>query len=411
MVVKRLTLVDPPPPLANHDAASLAQAVQRQTGVSLTRCERLARRALGVAFATDGDGDAAWSREALSHAGIGRWAQAALLALSPRLTLELVEQAPSSDGTVRLLLRCRDGAVIESVIIPAEAGRERGRTTLCLSSQVGCARACTFCETGTLGLSRQLSSSEIVDQYRIAARLCARPDRPWDKRTAASHASVTATAPGRRAPQARQAISNIVFMGMGEPFDNLAAVSRAIALLTLQQGFSFAPSRITVSTVGVADKLAQFFQNTRAELAISINAPDDRRRNLIMPINQRHNLAALRAALLAAMPQNARVLFQYALFNNFNDSAADAQRLAAYVRPIRCRVNVIAANPGPDPTLVAPSPQKIDAFINALRARGVTTLLRRPRGRDVGGACGQLAGAHRKRRAAASITAAEDVSL
>ena len=114
-----------------------------------------------------------------------------------------------------------------------------------------------------------------------------------------------------------------------------------------------------------------------------------------MPINQRHDLAALRAALIEALPNKRRVLFQYALFAGFNDSLADADLLAAYVRGIRCRVNVIPANPGPDPTLVAPSPEQTDAFVARLREAGVVTLVRRPRGRDVGGACGQLAGAYR----------------
>ncbi|MCA9621018.1 MAG: 23S rRNA (adenine(2503)-C(2))-methyltransferase RlmN, partial [Myxococcales bacterium] len=185
---------------------------------------------------------------------------------------------------------------------------------------------------------------------------------------------------------------NIVFMGMGEPFDNLEAVLRSVELLTDPHAFGFAPTRITVSTVGVADKLTTFFAGTRAELAISLNAPDDARRDHIMPINRRFDLAALRDALLAAMPAGRRVLFQYALFDGFNDSLADAELLADYVAPVRCRVNVIPANPGPDPSLVAPPPERVDAFVAHLRARGVTALVRRPRGRDIGGACGQLAG-------------------
>src|SRR5262249_5256494 len=161
------------------------------------------------------------------------------------------------------------------VIIPGPA-----RTTLCVSSQAGCARACTFCETGRLGLERQLDAAEIVDQVRLAAAL-------WQRRSAERH--------GCGAPP----LPNIVFMGMGEPFDTLPVVLRSIRLLTDPRAFAFAPSRITVSTVGVADKLAVFFAGTRAELAVSLNAPDDERRSRIMPINARFAIARLRAALVS----------------------------------------------------------------------------------------------------------------
>jgi 23S rRNA (adenine2503-C2)-methyltransferase len=279
------------------------------------------------------------------------------------------------------LLRARDGALIESVIIPAHAGRDSARTTLCISSQVGCARACSFCETGQLGLLRQLSAAEIIDQFRLAAEMLRDEGaRPTDRRAAS-------------AGTAR--VSNVVFMGMGEPFDNLREVTRAIALLSDPCGIAFATSRTTVSTVGVADKLESFFALTRAELAISLNAPDDARRDRIMPINRRFDLPTLRHALLAALPPGRRVLFQYALFAGFNDSLADADLLADYVAPVPCRVNVIPANPGPDPTLFAPPTERVDAFVERLAERGVTALVRAPRGRDVGGACGQLAGSRR----------------
>jgi 23S rRNA (adenine2503-C2)-methyltransferase len=184
-------------------------------------------------------------------------------------------------------------------------------------------------------------------------------------------------------------------MGMGEPFDNLGAVLRALRLLTDSRAFAFAPSRITVSTVGVIDKLEAFFAGTRAELAVSLNAPDDARRARIMPINARYPLAVLKEALVRALPPRRRVLFEYVLFDEFNDHVADADRLAAWVTGIRCRVNVIPCNPGPDPELRPPSRERLDAFVERLSSHGVTTLVRRPRGLDVGGACGQLAGVAR----------------
>jgi len=311
----------------------------------------------------------AWSEEALVGLGVGAWARPSLLGLEAGLSLSVERLAPSLDGTIRLLLRARDAALLESVIIPGP-----NRTTLCVSSQVGCARACSFCETGRLGLERQLGACEIVDQVRLALGVWAR----------------TGGAPP---------LQNLVFMGMGEPFDNLGEVTRAIRLLTDERAFGFAPSRVTVSTVGVAEKLPTFFRDCRAELAVSLNAPDDARRAAIMPINERVSLAALREELMRCLPKGRRVLFEYVLFDRFNDAPEDAEILAAYVTGIRCRVNVIPCNPGPDPRLRPPSDDRLDAFVARLSSLGVTTLVRRPRGRDVGGACGQLAGSARAQRA------------
>ncbi len=315
---------------------------------------------------------------------MGAWARPALLDLDPSPSLAVAEEAPSADDTVRLALRARDGALIETVIIPGPA-----RTTLCVSSQVGCARACSFCETGRHGLDRQLDAGEIVDQVRVALGVW------W--------ARARARARGGELPL----LSNLVFMGMGEPFDNLGEVTRAIRLLTDPRAFAFAARRVTVSTVGVADKLDAFFAGCRAELAVSLNAPDDARRDVLMPINRRVPLAALREAISAKLPAGRRVLFEYVLFDGFNDAPADASLLAAFVAGLRCRVNVIPCNPGPDPALRPPSPERVDAFVARLSSHGVTTLVRRPRGRDVGGACGQLAGAL---RAAAAGVAGDPVT-
>jgi 23S rRNA (adenine2503-C2)-methyltransferase len=348
--------------LASHDAASLADHLARSGG-SLSQARSAAARVLRWAFA--GDAPAAWDDGSLSTLGVGLWARKALEQLDPSPSLDIAEHATAEDGTIRLLFRARDGALIETVIIPGPA-----RTTLCISSQVGCARACTFCETGRLGFERQLGSAEIVDQVRLSRSL-------W------------------REARAEPPLQNIVFMGMGEPFDNLTEVLRAIRLLTDPRAFGFAPSRITVSTVGVADKLEAFFRGTRAELAVSLNAPDDTRRGAIMPINARFRLDELREAIGRTLPPGRRVLFEYVLFDSFNDAEEDADLLAAYVQGIRCRINVIPCNPGPDPRLRPPPPERLAAFVERLAAHGVTTLVRRPRGRDIGGACGQLAGARR----------------
>lgn len=348
--------------LASYDAGALAERLVRAGG-SASSARSAAGRVVRHAFARDGE--VAWGERVFAGLGIGAWAHGALGELDPSPALAVAERVPAEDGTVRLLLRARDGALVESVLIPGPA-----RTTLCISSQVGCARACSFCETGRLGLERQLSAGEIVDQVRLArAEWAALGGEP--------------------------ALSNIVFMGMGEPFDNLGEVLRAIRLLTDARAFGFAPSRVTVSTVGVADKLPAFFAGARAELAVSLNAPDDARRRAIMPVNARFSMAALREAIERSMPQGRRVLFEYVLFDGFNDAPEDADLLAAYVRGLRCRVNVIPCNPGPDPRLRPPSPERLEAFVARLSSHEITTLVRRPRGRDVGGACGQLAGARR----------------
>ncbi len=348
--------------LASHDAASLADLLEQAGGPAST-ARATAAKVLRHVYRDEG----AFSDEALHALGVGAWARPTLLDLDPALSLEIAAEAPSLDTTIRLALRARDGALVEAVIIPGPA-----RTTLCVSSQVGCARACTFCETGRLGLARQLSTGEIVDQVRLAQRVFA--------------PRVAAGSPP---------LGNVVFMGMGEPFDNLAEVTRAIRLLTDSRAFALAPSRVTVSTVGVADKLPAFFRDCRAELAVSLNAPDDARRTAIMPVNARVPMAALHAAIAAHLPASRKVLFEYVLFDGFNDAPEDASLLAAYVAGLRCRVNVIPCNPGPDPALRPPTPERVDAFVARLSSFGVTTLVRRPRGRDVGGACGQLAGALR----------------
>lgn len=348
--------------VAAHDARSLAERLAA-AGVPASTARVTAGKVVRHVFARVGP--VSWNVETFTSLGIGAWAHETLLAMDPSPSLEVEHEAPATDGTVRLVLRARDGALVEAVLIPGP-----GRTTLCVSSQVGCARACSFCETGRLGLSRQLSAGEIIDQVRIARAL-------WAKE------------------QDKPALSNLVFMGMGEPFDNLGEVLRALELLTDERAFAFAPSRVTVSTVGVVDKLPAFFAGCRAELAVSLNAPDDARRRVIMPVNVRFPLAVLREALLRHVPKGRRVLFEYVLFDGFNDAPEDADLVAEWTRGIRCRVNVIPCNPGPDPALRPPTPERLDAFVARLTAHRVTTLVRRPRGRDVGGACGQLAGARR----------------
>jgi len=180
-------------------------------------------------------------------------------------------------------------------------------------------------------------------------------------------------------------------MGMGEPLDNLDAVVDAIDLLCDRVTFSLSPKKITVSTVGVAGKLASFFERSPAQIALSLHAPDDERRSRVMPINQRVGLAELKQAFLDTLPSNRQVLVEYILFDGFNDSPEDAILLQKWLEGLPNRVNLIPANPGPRADLRAPPDEVVIAFQRLLADRGVRALVRWPHGRDVDGACGQLA--------------------
>ncbi len=245
---------------------------------------------------------------------------------------------------------------------PASETRARERWTICLSSQAGCARGCVFCETGRLGLKRNLTAAEIVSQYALAARhLNARPH-------------------------------NVVFMGMGEPLDNLDEVVRAIEVLREPSGFAVPERRITVSTVGIVPKLPELYARTRAELAVSLHAIEPAVRKSLLPVARKWPLAELRQAIARA-PRS--VLLQWTLIEGVNDSDRDADLLAEFSRGLDVRVNLIPLNPGPVADQRAPPLDRCRAFQKRLSGAGVRTLLRLPHGQQIGGACGQLAGTRR----------------
>jgi len=297
----------------------------------------------------------------------------------------------------------------ESVLIPM-IGKKRERSyTLCVSSQVGCAMGCGFCQTAQMGLIRSLQPWEIVQQWFAARWLVQRPDVEAD-------------------------IRNIVFMGMGEPMDNLDAVLHAIDVLTDQRGPAIAPSRITVSTVGRVDGIARFAQYiarpgmSRVALAISLNAPSDEVRSTIMPINRAMPMAKLREPLVAwPATANSHLCLEYVLIPGVNDAPEHADQLAAYVRgddfglwenaptfdPATKRwpgpalhglVNIIPYNPREGSPWPAPSEESVDAFVARLTAHGVYTKRRRTKGRDQMAACGQLGNlAYRRKPVTVSV--------
>jgi 23S rRNA (adenine2503-C2)-methyltransferase len=287
----------------------------------------------------------------------------------------------SIDGTVRYLISFADGQSVETVWMPDGDGGETGdgteagesaenaprgwdRATICVSSQVGCAVDCQFCLTALLGVKRNLTSGEIVGQVlRILS------DRD--------------VAP----PQDRV---NLVFMGMGEPFLNYDNFMKAVRLLVEEVGIP--ESRMTVSTAGIVPRIHDFGQEPiRPKLAISLNASNDEIRTRLMPINRKWNLEQLMTAVGKFRLRNReRITFEYVLLNGVNDETQHAREVSVLLRGLRCKVNLIALNSGPGIDFSTPAAERVAAFQNVLIESGVSTFVRRPRGRDIFAACGQL---------------------
>lgn len=289
-------------------------------------------------------------------------------------TLTLAEVQRSRDGTRKLRFTTRDGYAIESVLIP-----DGDKTTQCISSQVGCAVDCQFCATAKLGLTRNLDPGEIADQvYRARALLAVEE-------------------PDRR-------ITNLVYMGMGEPLHNYDHVMRSLRILTHDLGAGLSQRRITVSTAGLVPRLEKLGrEDVRPNLAVSLNAASDEVRDQIMPINRKWNIGKLLAAIRAyPLEHRRRVTFEYVLLAGVNDALTDAADLARLLRGQRCKVNLIPWNPHPEAPYRRPAPEVIEAFQNECKRLGLPTYLRTPRGDDIDAACGQLKGqvADRTRRQA-----------
>ena len=269
----------------------------------------------------------------------------------------------SADGTRKWLLGMDEFNSIETVFIPED---ERG--TLCISSQVGCAMNCSFCATGKQGFNRNLTSAEIIAQVCVA----------------------------QRALGAARPITNVVFMGMGEPLANYRNVLPVLRILLDDFGYGLSKRRVTVSTSGLVPNLDKLARDCDVALAVSLHAPDDALRNALVPINQVHPLAELMAACRRYVANKDRshvhVTFEYVMLEGVNDSLAQARELAVLVRDIPCKVNLIPFNSFPG-TRYRRSPQAmIDRFGEYLWSRGIVTITRRTRGEDIDAACGQLAG-------------------
>lgn len=281
----------------------------------------------------------------------------------------------SVDGTIRYLIAMADGHSVETVWMPEGDGGEEGdgseagdaewkRATVCVSSQVGCAVNCQFCLTALLGVKRNLEAGEIVGQ-------------------------VMAVLNDRKVDLERQRV-NIVFMGMGEPFLNYFNFMKSVRLLI--EGVGFPASRMTVSTSGIVPRIHDFgSEPVRPKLALSLNAPNDELRNRIMPINRKWNLGLLmQAAREFPLRNREKITFEYVLLKDVNDAPEHAREIVELVRGIRCKLNLIALNPGPEIAFVTPEERRIREFQGRLMRAGIPAFVRRPRGRDIYAACGQL---------------------
>jgi 23S rRNA (adenine2503-C2)-methyltransferase len=293
-------------------------------------------------------------------------------------TLERAMEQRSSDGTIKWTWRTHDGKLIESVYMP-----ETDRKTLCVSSQVGCAIGCTFCMTGTMGLARHLTPGEIADQVHRANRRLVELGEGEGPRP----------------------LTNLVFMGMGEPLHNYEHLKAALALLLDEDGPNFSHRHVTVSTSGLVPFMKRLGEETQVKLAVSLNATTDAQRDALMPINRRWPIAELLAACRAfPMKQGRRITFEYVLLGGVNDADEDAERLARLVKGLPAKINLIPYNDNPGLGFRAPAPSRVEAFHARLIARQVTAVVRKNRGRDIAAACGQLAaegGPGDPRRAAA----------
>jgi 23S rRNA (adenine2503-C2)-methyltransferase len=265
----------------------------------------------------------------------------------------------SADRTRKYLFGLADGESIETVLIP-----ERDHYTLCVSSQVGCAQNCRFCLTAKGRLRRNLSRGEIIAQVRDVKMELPDPAQ----------------------------LTNIVFMGMGEPLANLDSLLGALALITDSDvGLGFAARRVTVSTAGLVPQMLEFGRRSRASLAVSLNAADNDTRSRLMPINRTYSLEVLLEACRSyPLPPGRRITFEYILIKGVNDSPEDARRLARLLHPIRCKVNLIPFNPHAGSGFERPSEQAILAFQEVLLRKHFTVIIRHSKGQDISAACGQL---------------------
>ena len=306
-----------------------------------------------------------WQKSATSFAEMTNLSKATRAALKTHfaiLPVEVQEAQISQDRTIKSMFRLHDGHLVEGVLIPAKS-----RMTACISSQVGCSLSCKFCATGYMERKRNLDAPEIYDQVvRIAQQ-------------AEQHYG--------------QPLTNIVYMGMGEPLLNYANVLQSVEHITSPQGLGMSPRRITVSTAGIAKMMKKLGDDeVKFNLALSLHAANDQKRNQIMPINESNSLEALRDALQYFYQKTGtRITFEYIVFYNFNDTLEDARELWEFTKQVPSKVNIIEYNPINEANFKNTEADRLDQFAAFLENKGVVVNVRRSRGKDIDAACGQLA--------------------
>jgi len=298
-----------------------------------------------------------YKKEASSFDQMTNLSKKARALLSENYDLGLQEpedEQESVDGTKKYLFPSGIGKFIETAYIP-----DGKRSTVCVSSQVGCKMGCLFCMTGKQGFQGNLTAGEILNQYRSLPE--------------------------------RKNLTNIVYMGMGEPLDNLAEVLLSLEVLTAEWGFALSPRRITVSTIGITPAMLEFLNKSEAHLAISLHTPFDEERRKLMPVQQVYPIKEVLKEIRSwDFGRQRRVSFEYILFKDYNDSAAHVNELSRILHGIRCRINLIRFHPIPDTPLESPSESAIEEFRNKLNAKGITATIRASRGQDIWAACGLL---------------------
>ncbi len=265
-----------------------------------------------------------------------------------------VSAASGKDGTKKYLFNVLNDKYIETAFIP-----DRDRATICVSSQAGCKMGCLFCMTGRQGFQGNLSANEILNQFRSL-------------------------------PEFRS-LTNIVYMGMGEPLDNLDEVLKSLEILTGEWGYAWSPTRITLSTIGLKDKLGELLEKSRCHLAVSLHSPFDEERRKLMPIQGTNSVKDILEIIRNFdMNSQRRVSFEYILFKGLNDTSAHVKELARILNGIKCRINIIRFHQIPGSEFVSPDTKATNSFRDALNAKGIIATVRASRGEDIGAACGLL---------------------
>jgi 23S rRNA (adenine2503-C2)-methyltransferase len=304
-------------------------------------------------------------------------------------SLTLAGVSRSHDGTTKLLCRLPDGAMIETVLIP-----DGTRLTLCVSTQVGCGMGCGFCATATLGFRRHLTRGEIVEQYLVARDVVVASAGDEEGPEARVGRAAPPCAEGPSSSSAPPRITNVVFMGMGEPLHNYAGTVGAIETLTARWGVDFSHRRITVSTVGLIPEMRRLLAETQVNLAVSLTAADQELRRQLMPVSKRYPVAELLAACRGLpLPRRKRITFEYVMLAGVNDSPAQARTVARALAGVRCKVNLIPFNPFPRAPYARSADVTAARFQDTLRRAGIHATIRESRGADIAAACGQLVAA------------------